>query len=82
MPNFGGNAMSEARILERLGQSHEHILEQSRCEQARAEAGVLEVASLPLFTFSPPCKPEPCGFSAWLKTVAGGGVNLWLPQGA
>lgn len=39
--------MNEARILERLGQPHEHILEKGRCENPRAEVGVPEVASSP-----------------------------------
>lgn len=44
---LGGIVISEARILERLGQSHEHILEQDPCGNPRAEVGVPEVASLP-----------------------------------
>lgn len=42
-----GHVMNEARILERLGQSHEHILDKDRCENPRAEVGVPEVASWP-----------------------------------
>lgn len=43
-PNFR-SVISEAVVLENLGQSHEHIREQARCEQPRAESGVPELRS-------------------------------------
>lgn len=47
MSDLLGDVMSEARILERPGQPHEHIPEPSQCENSGVEVGVPEVASSP-----------------------------------